>query len=286
MAQPLLSGKVLGNDTQMPVFGAEVYVKRGDATITNFNGEFEIHANIGDVLRIVAYGYKKEKIEIQNHEELEVMLVSKNEEAITEIVNTGSRDDTLTNLELNTPREKKKTRKRKKGIVRGKLMSGEDGYPVAMAYIINLNSSRNTLSDLDGNFEIKADSGMILQVVAKGYKKQHVYIRNDKDISIMLTKPPEFKGGKTELNKYIAENLKYPESAISNNIEGTVHIEFEVNTDGSLTNLKVVKSISPDLDNEAIRLLKSFPRFIPGYANLKPIKMKMIIPISFKMPME
>ena len=72
---------------------------------------------------------------------------------------------------------------------------------------------------------------------------------------------PEYPGGKEAMDKYIAENMKYPQTAIDNGIEGVVPVSFTVKADGSIGNIKIVRMIDPDLEAEAIRLVKNMPRW-------------------------
>jgi protein TonB len=93
---------------------------------------------------------------------------------------------------------------------------------------------------------------------------------------------PEFPGGKDSLSAFIAANQKYPRSAKENRIEGTVVTEFVVETDGSLSDIKVKKSLDPKLDAEAIRLIKSMPPFKAGKQQGKAVRVSYTLPVVFK----
>jgi protein TonB len=95
---------------------------------------------------------------------------------------------------------------------------------------------------------------------------------------------PEFPGGKDSLEAFIKANLKYPRSARENKIEGTVQTEFTVETDGSLSDIKVKKAVSPKLDDEAVRLIKLMPKFKPGKQQGKAVRVIYSVPVTFKMP--
>jgi len=82
-------------------------------------------------------------------------------------------------------------------------------------------------------------------------------------------------------NKFIADSIKYPEKAKTNNIQGRVVVQFVVNEDGSLSDIKVVRGIDPECDNEAIRLIEAMPNWKPGKQNGKPVKVKYTLPITF-----
>ncbi|MBD5284607.1 MAG: TonB family protein [Bacteroides sp.] len=83
-------------------------------------------------------------------------------------------------------------------------------------------------------------------------------------ISAFAAATPQFPGGKEALDNYITTNLKYPERPLNQGIEGVVKVEFTVNTDGSIGSIKIVRLVDPDLEAEAIRLVKSMPAWIPA----------------------
>lgn len=94
---------------------------------------------------------------------------------------------------------------------------------------------------------------------------------------------PKFPGGDAELYKFISSNLNYPAMAIENNVEGKVIVQFVVTKDGSIGNVKVVRSVDRDLDNEAIRVCKKLPKFIPGKQNGQPVNVWYTLPVTFKL---
>lgn len=94
---------------------------------------------------------------------------------------------------------------------------------------------------------------------------------------------PEFPGGPLEFIKWLTRNLKYPASAQSRRVQGKVVAEFIVNTDGSVTDVRVVKSLNEACDQEALRVLRLMPRWTPGIENDKPCRTKVCIPIIFRL---
>ena len=92
---------------------------------------------------------------------------------------------------------------------------------------------------------------------------------------------PEFKGGVTAFASYLGNNIKYPETELRKNIEGRVILTFSVEKDGSLNEIKVIRSVSPGIDNEAIRVLKKSPKWLPGTMMGKPIKVTYSVPVNF-----
>jgi protein TonB len=94
---------------------------------------------------------------------------------------------------------------------------------------------------------------------------------------------PQFPGGEGELLKWIGSHIKYPTMAMENNIQGRVVVRFVVTQDGSVGEVKVVRSKDPDLDREAVRVVKSLPKFIPGKMNGHAVNVWYTLPVNFKL---
>ena len=94
---------------------------------------------------------------------------------------------------------------------------------------------------------------------------------------------PKFPGGDAELYKWLSKNIRYPEMAQQNNIQGRVTVQFVVEKDGSIGEVKVVRGKDPDLDKEAKRVVKSLPKFIPGKMNGQSVRVWYTLPINFKL---
>lgn len=107
------------------------------------------------------------------------------------------------------------------------------------------------------------------------YKK----IFNGDDVDLI----PSFPGGTNALNTFIASNLKYPPVAEANGIQGRVVVKFIVEKDGSISNVEVDRSVDPDLDNEAMRVVKAMPKWIPGQINGKAVKVECSHPFVFRL---
>ena len=94
---------------------------------------------------------------------------------------------------------------------------------------------------------------------------------------------PEFPGGMTEYMKWLTRNLRYPDIARSQKIQGKVVVQFIVNQDGTIADAKVVKSVNPHLDREAMRVIRMMPSWKPGIQDNKPCKTMIAVPIVFKL---
>lgn len=94
---------------------------------------------------------------------------------------------------------------------------------------------------------------------------------------------PQFPGGDAELLKYVNDHIKYPAMAQENGIQGQVVVQFVVTKDGTVGEVKVVRSKDPDLDKEAVRVVKTLPKFIPGKMNGQNVNVWFTLPIRFKL---
>ena len=93
---------------------------------------------------------------------------------------------------------------------------------------------------------------------------------------------PEFIGGMAKLYEYLGKNIKYPEMAKENSIQGRVYVQFVVWKDGTIRDVNVVRGVHPTLDKEAVRVVKSMPKWTPGKQRGKPVNARFTLPIKFK----
>ncbi len=103
------------------------------------------------------------------------------------------------------------------------------------------------------------------------------------EIFTAVEQMPQFPGGEAELLKYIASHIKYPTMAAENNIQGRVVVKFVVNKNGKVGDVVVVRGKDPDLDKEAVRVVKTLPDFIPGKMNGQAVSVWYTLPINFKL---
>lgn len=102
------------------------------------------------------------------------------------------------------------------------------------------------------------------------------------EVFVYVETPPEFPGGQTELNKYLKQNTMYPQMALEMGIQGKVYVEFTVVQDGSISDVKVLRSIDQSLDREAIRVLRAMPKWRPAESQGRHVKRTMVLPIIFR----
>ena len=108
-------------------------------------------------------------------------------------------------------------------------------------------------------------------------------VEEDRTVFEVVEQMPSFPGGDAALMSFLSKNIHYPAIAEENGIQGRVVATFVVERDGSITDVKVVKSIDPSLDKEAVRVLKSMPKWIPGRQNGSPVRVKYTVPVTFRL---
>lgn len=144
--------------------------------------------------------------------------------------------------------------------------------PVSM-FMLSLNASNFTDGNVSEIESVGVDYPVMDQLVTE--KKGEPY----KTVQVM----PEFPGGVSGLMKYISENLKYPETAVKNQTEGRVVIQFVVSDKGNVTDVATIQSVSPECDAEAVRVVESMPTWTPGKQDGKDVSVYYTLPIQYKL---
>jgi len=103
------------------------------------------------------------------------------------------------------------------------------------------------------------------------------------DPPIFVSTMPKFPGGNPELFDFLNSNIKYPEISVKNNSQGKVIIEFVVEENGEISNIKVLKGVDPFIDAESIRVVNQMPKWIPGKQLDKKVRVRQRLPIKFKL---
>lgn len=137
-----------------------------------------------------------------------------------------------------------------------------------------------------GTFDVKGNddaNGEILKakdVIAEPEPPKHE--EEDKVFDI-VEQQPLFPGGPAALMKYLSENTKYPVVAQENGVQGRVTVQFVVEKDGSISDVHVLRGVDPSLDKEAVRVVKSMPRWTPGKQNGITVRVNYRIPVLFRL---
>lgn len=103
------------------------------------------------------------------------------------------------------------------------------------------------------------------------------------EVFMVAEQMPEFPGGMKEMLKFLQDNVKYPENAMKNNVQGRVIVQFVIEKDGTPTEFKVLRSVDPELDAEALRVMKAMPKWKPGMQKGQVVRVKFTVPVSFKL---
>ena len=106
---------------------------------------------------------------------------------------------------------------------------------------------------------------------------------NDTTIYTVVEKAPSFPRGETAMFMFLGQNIRYPQRASEDGYSGTVYVRFVVETDGTLTNIEVVKGVGGGCSEEAVRVVKMMPNWIPGENGGKKVRTSFTLPVKFKL---
>ena len=133
------------------------------------------------------------------------------------------------------------------------------------------------------NFDQGSDEGQEVlkqnQVVVEQVEQKE----EETKVFEVVEQMPQFPGGDAALMQYLSSHIKYPVVAEENGIQGRVVCTFVVERNGSISDVRVVKSVDPSLDKEAVRVIKGMPNWIPGKQNGSAVRVKYTVPVTFKL---
>ncbi len=134
-------------------------------------------------------------------------------------------------------------------------------------------------------FTTEDDKNLGVKVIEyKAAPKEEKEIEEDAIPFAIVEKKPEFQGGdQNDFTKWVFKNIVYPEIAKENGIAGRVTLQFTVETDGSVKNVKVLRGVDSSLDKEAIRVVSNSPKWTPGEQRGKPVKVQFTFPVIFQL---
>ena len=133
--------------------------------------------------------------------------------------------------------------------------------------------------DVKGNDEAAGEVLKAKEVIAQPEPPKE----EETKVFDVVEQMPSFPGGTAALMQYLSSNIKYPVVAEENGVQGRVVCTFVVEKDGSITDVRVVKSVDPSLDKEAMRVVKSMPKWIPGKQNGSAVRVKYTVPVTFRL---
>ena len=178
-------------------------------------------------------------------------------------------------------------------------MVDETGQPLIGASVVVKGGKERTITDKKGAFSLEVPANAILRCSYQGRESQEVLaadMTNNTHLSLssksremneqvftVVEKMPSFPGGDAELLKYIATNIKYPKESQDNGEQGRVICSFIVGRDGSVNNPEVLRGVTPLLNEEAVRVINTMPRWNPGMQRGKAVAVKYTVPITFRL---
>ena len=139
---------------------------------------------------------------------------------------------------------------------------------------IGINSSCTEASALRDSSDVQADTKELPQVTPSSQKGE---------VFVVVEVMPEYPGGLENLITFLGENIQYPADAQKNSIQGRVIVEFIVNTDGSVTEPRIVRGVDSALDKEALRVISLMPKWKPGMQGGEKVRVKFTVPVSFRL---
>jgi protein TonB len=134
--------------------------------------------------------------------------------------------------------------------------------------------------DVKGNDDVNGEVLKAKEVIAQPEPPKH---EEESKVFDVVEQMPSFPGGNGALLEYLATHVKYPVVAQENGVQGRVIVSFVVERDGSITDVRVVRSVDPSLDREAARVVSSMPRWTPGKQNGSAVRVKYNVPVMFKL---
>jgi len=124
---------------------------------------------------------------------------------------------------------------------------------------------------------------LVLPAKELGETVEIVEVEESKSVFTIVEQMPSFPGGELALKEFLSKNIKYPQPAIENGIQGVVYVSFIVKLNGNIENIKILRGIGSGCDEEAIRVLKTMPHWSPGKQNGKNVNVNLNLPVYFKL---
>ncbi|MGE0091809.1 MAG: energy transducer TonB [Bacteroidia bacterium] len=154
--------------------------------------------------------------------------------------------------------------------------------PVVSDDIIIVDDDVEITTELIINTEDDKNLGVEIREYVQGREEE--VIEEEEIPFVMVEEKPKFMGGdENTFTKWVAERLVYPEIAKENSVQGRVILQFRVNTDGSVSDVTVVRGVDPSLDKEAVRVVSSSPKWTPGRQRNKAVRVVYTFPVIFQL---
>ncbi|MBE0662867.1 MAG: energy transducer TonB [Bacteroidales bacterium] len=132
----------------------------------------------------------------------------------------------------------------------------------------------------DDEISIDADEEIVIE-----YQPSEPFmeaeVAEDNEVFVVVEELPQFPGGQEALHKFLSQNLKYPQSAKQEKIQGTVYVTFIISNDGNVDSASILLGVHWSLDEEAMRVIRDMPQWIPGKLRGKPVNVQITMPVRF-----
>ncbi len=155
----------------------------------------------------------------------------------------------------------------------------KDDNQIDLQKIENTNTTIGAFT-VEGNDEVGGEVLKAKEEIAQPEPPKH---EEENKVFDVVEQMPSFPGGMGALMSWLSQNIKYPVIAAENGVQGRVIVQFVVEKDGSVTDVRVAKSVDPSLDKEAQRVVKAMPKWIPGKQNGSAVRVKYTVPVTFKL---
>ena len=171
--------------------------------------------------------------------------------------------------------------------VKGVVLDYETKQPIHRAALLIKGQDKPIQTNNQGEFQLEVPSGTTVKVAFnQEYTTEDITLTTDaENLTVELKKivMPKYPGGLAECMKFLAQNIRYPKKARENGTQGRVVVQFYVETDGSIDDIKIVNSVSWELNDEAKRVIKKMPKFKPGTIGGEPARMQSTLPVMFRL---
>ncbi len=149
--------------------------------------------------------------------------------------------------------------------------------------IIEIPDEEEVMEEIEIDLDIEMTEEQVIDQPVFAQMELEIEEEEAEEIFTIVEQQPEPEGGLSAFYSYVSQNLKYPRLAQRSNIQGRVYIQFVVEKDGSLTDINTMKGIGGGCDEEACRIIGNAPNWKPGKQRGRPVRVKMIIPIHFRL---
>jgi TonB family protein len=268
-----VKGKVV-TENGKPLPGTSIVIKGTTVgTMPDTDGNFKIEVTDQSTLVFSFVGFRSQEVKPEFDKEMRIVM--KRESVGIDAVGNVTRDAEIVSIPgPNAPLLI---------FVDGKEVSEEEMKKIDPKKIDRIDVLKN--KELCAKYGEKGKNGVILITTKKGQSSAtETSFKKGEEVFVIVEEMPEFPGGAGVLHDYLNAHFQYPKEAIAKGIQGKVFVTFIVSKTGAVTGVKIEKGVDPLLDNEAVRLVKTLPKWKPGAQRGVPVDVAFTIPVEFNLP--